>query len=681
MGSGQLAVTTCCAALCLIVGCTRSRRANSDASPGAADARSTPSHAVLVFVWDGLRPDDVTVSDTPRLARLGTEGVRFADHHATYPTFTMMNAASFATGAYPSAHAFFGNRIYVADAVVRPSEDDFGSLVVWSGPVFTEDASILRQLEAHYREKTSHGVLLTDTLFHVAHAHGLHTAAVGKVGPVDLMDLAHEGLVVEEHGVWPAEAAREIQRRFGLPPTALQRLDSGAHQSVDAGRSFVERDKVYLSDGVTPDPEDDGGTPFRATNDWIVQVTLDYVLPVEKPDLCVLWLRNPDSTDHVYGPGTANARDALRVLDGYLGRIEAKLAELDVAHSTDLVVVSDHGHSTVSGPLSLFPLRPATNTRPREVDRARIEGAAFSVSGDVRLADRMRGARPAFEAYDGLSCVRDPVLSGIDRNGRNVYPGASCTTPGYPVPEEQGHLSNDAVIVASNGGTDYLYVPSHDPQLMARAVRFLQSRPEIGPIFLSRAARSDGEDPLPGTMPLDAIRLQDGAQRAPDIVVSYAWDDRAIVSGAHGIEFAGCQSNVLRGMHGSFSPVDVHNVLLARGPSFQRGWVDARPSGNVDVASTVAHLLGLELPRAQGRCLAEALVDGCGGQAVAERATRKVIGPKEPASNLAVGSPTSPRSDVIAARGRRFGFELVTQELTQAGETYVYFDQAGAWRR
>jgi len=36
----------------------------------------------------------------------------FADHHAVYPTFTMMNSASIATGTYPGAHGFYGNVVY-----------------------------------------------------------------------------------------------------------------------------------------------------------------------------------------------------------------------------------------------------------------------------------------------------------------------------------------------------------------------------------------------------------------------------------------------------------------------------------------------------------------------------------------------------------------------------------------
>ena len=41
-------------------------------------------------------------------------------------------------------------------------------------------------------------------------------------------------------------------------------------------------------------------------------------------------------------------------------------------------------------------------------------------------------------------------------------------------------------------------------------------------------------------------------------------------------------------MHGSFSPLDVHNTLIAFGPDFREGLKDPLPSGNVDVAPTIA---------------------------------------------------------------------------------------------
>ena len=82
--------------------------------PGASAKRH-----VIVFVWDGLRADDLTPEITPNYFALAQTGVVFADHHAVYPTFTMMNSASIATGTYPGAHGFYGNVVYAPRASGR----------------------------------------------------------------------------------------------------------------------------------------------------------------------------------------------------------------------------------------------------------------------------------------------------------------------------------------------------------------------------------------------------------------------------------------------------------------------------------------------------------------------------------------------------------------------------------
>ena len=71
-----------------------------------------PLRRQLLIVVDGLRPDYVTADVMPRLTALGKRGVVFKRHHAVYPTVTRVNAASFATGAYPDTHGLMGNSVY-----------------------------------------------------------------------------------------------------------------------------------------------------------------------------------------------------------------------------------------------------------------------------------------------------------------------------------------------------------------------------------------------------------------------------------------------------------------------------------------------------------------------------------------------------------------------------------------
>src|SRR5277367_1216 len=178
--------------LLLAGGCSLAPKGGEPAPPAPAQTR------VLLFVWDGLRPDSVNMDDTPNLVRLRDEGVLFLDSHATYPTLTMMNAASFATGAYADTNGFYGNDTWVqgpADA----GRSGTGAPVDLQAPVFTEDYGVLDALDAFYGGR----LLLSGTLLEAAQDAGVSTAVVGKVGAGYLLDRHRGGLVLEERLVWP----------------------------------------------------------------------------------------------------------------------------------------------------------------------------------------------------------------------------------------------------------------------------------------------------------------------------------------------------------------------------------------------------------------------------------------------------------------------------------------------
>src|SRR6266542_2686890 len=121
---------------------------------------------IIVFVWDGLRPDAITRAETPNLYALREEGVDFADHHATYPTFTMVNAASLATGSRPGRHGFYGNNLFAPGPDGKATD---GKEVRFSRQVvFTEDLGVLQSLDRNLGGK----LFLTPTLFQAAQAKG-----------------------------------------------------------------------------------------------------------------------------------------------------------------------------------------------------------------------------------------------------------------------------------------------------------------------------------------------------------------------------------------------------------------------------------------------------------------------------------------------------------------------------
>lgn len=646
---------------------------------GAPDAASVADVAlprprrVIVFVWDGLRPDSVDATNTPRLAALASQGVWFNDNHATYPTFTMMNAASFATGNFPAATGFFGNSFWQEGA---SGTDSLGSVVDFNQPVFTEDYAVLQDLQSYYDGE----LLLVGTLFQAARSAGLTTAAVGKSGPAFLQDITKGGVILDERLVYPLTFAKELQASgFALPKPTPNAYPTGSIMlKADNGDPTAARARKNFSDGATSDPTDRGGTPYHSANRYMMGVFVDAILPMKAPDLSLIWLRNPDSTEHGYGPGTANYRDALQSQDQLLGMLQDKLAVLGLGDSTDLIVVSDHAHSTVSGPFDLFPLR---GVKPDPKGGGNTWGdrdtSGFAVSGDVRLAHLLNLA--GFTAYDGVGCMLDPVISGITATGTALFPiridgdgsvcgsvGARYNTPAYKVPA--GALPPKAIVIAANGGSDYLYVPDHDATTVNNVVRALQSREEIGAIFVARAYGN-----LPGTIAMDRVQLENSAHRNPDIIASYNYDENAVVQGLPGIEFESAQNS--RGMHGSFSPVDVHNTLIAAGPHFKTAFRDTLPSGNVDVAPTVASILNLALPGAAGRVLDEALA---GGKSVSDYSvTPSMLAPATVAADLAMVRPTG----IVDDGKTTYTIQLKVKDLKVGARIYRYFDYAKAIRR
>src|SRR6478609_9455967 len=609
------------------------------APPSASSAVAVPTHKpkpskprVIICVWDGLRPDSISQQVTPNLAKLrDQEGVNFSDHHSVYPTFTMMNAAALATGAYPAQHGFYGNTEYQPGPVGQNAE---GKASDFSQPVCTEDHGVLQALDGFYRARGARGVFAVQTLFESAHTAGLRTAAIGKIGPVFLQDLRPDdslSVVLDENVALPFGFAKQLQAaNFALPAnTARYSYSPGqtltlADTNGKPTAALSER-QIRLADGATPDPRASLGSAHNAANAYLMRVFLDYILPKFDPDLSIVWLRNPDSTEHQFGPGTPNYQDALRDQDALLGKLQARLEELDLGESTDLIVVSDHGHSTVAGDPAIFPLRALNGEADGHGEVADIDPQGYSVSGEIRSADVL--ARAGFKhVYDGGGCLLDPVLTGIRKDKSLVYPTRmdhtgicssapavtptgkkqppteQYSTPAFRVPE---HAPSDSIVIAANGGSEYYYVLDHSAATVAKLVGTLQERVAYGPIFVRSSYGA-----VPGTLPLSAINAE-GRQDSPptpDVIVSFSWDDAAVTgsnASVPGTEYASAQR--YRGMHGSFSPRDVHNVLIAKGPHFKVGFEDRSPSGNVDVAPTVASLLALPFQAPDGRVLAEAM--------------------------------------------------------------------------
>jgi arylsulfatase A-like enzyme len=170
---------------------------------------------------------------------------------------------------------------------------------------------------------------------------------------------------------------------------------------------------------------------------------------------------------------------------------------------------------------------------------------------------------------------------------------------------------SDDVVLASSGQAVGLYVRGHDGERIRRIASFAQSREWGGVLFTASGARGDVQGAVEGTFSLDLIHAAN-VERGPDVLLTFPWTSARYGNGLRGLDLA----NVAAGAtpyasdHGSMSPWNVRNTLLAWGPHFKVGARVATPTGNVDVTPTILALLGLDTGGLDGRILEEALGDG-----------------------------------------------------------------------
>jgi arylsulfatase A-like enzyme len=623
---------------------------------------------VIIFVWDGLRADDLTPEIAPNYFALARSGVVFADHHAVYPTFTMMNSASIATGTYPGVHGFYGNVVYAPSAKGKNAK---GADIDFSAPAFIEDFGVVEAVRDSY-----HGRLtLVSTMLQAAQAKGLATAAIGKFGAAFIQDYKRGGIIFDEDAAMPLAFAKELQRAgYPLPRNSGNAYEAGALTLAnDNGDPTAPIPIQRLKDGQTGNPLDRSGALSRRGFAYLTDVFVNYILPNKKPDLTIFWSKEPDATSHAYGPGTYNSIDATRMNDEILGRIVEKLRQLGWEESTDIILTQDHNHSTVSGDVAYYPLRAIVD---RGVGAHDTHG--YSVSGFVRTAELL--TRDGLKAYDGAGCRDIPTLSGITADGTYLYPskddehGNVCgrtqkyTSPSYVVPKP---IPAGAIVVAANAGSDYLFVPDGNIETVKAAVVSLQSRLQFGAIFVS-----DKYGEIAGTLPMSLIETENsGNGRAPDIIVSFSFDENVAVAGKSGVSYASSVNR--RGDHGSFSPTDTHISLLAHGPDFKSGLYDTLPTANVDIAPTVARILKFSMPDVQGRVLEEALQ---GGPRVTEYAVLNKTHRSSTKTGLTMKLPTDLDGRSTDPNLTTYAVELKTKVLTRGDKSYTYFDHANAIR-
>jgi predicted AlkP superfamily pyrophosphatase or phosphodiesterase len=185
-----------------------------------------------------------------------------------------------------------------------------------------------------------------------------------------------------------------------------------------------------------------------------------------------------------------------------------------------------------------------------------------------------------------------------------------------------------------------------DPARISAIVAALQRTPEVGAIFTRPPAGGGIEGVVPGTLSFDVARWNH--PRSGDILASANWTDRKNAAG-----FAGTTTQAGVAGHGSSSPFDIHNTLIAAGPDFREHSTSNAPTSNVDIAPTLLRLLGLPAPNMTGRVIEEGLRNGRPAPAVT-RSTETVKTPD--------GSYVLTASISAVAGSRYLDFTTVTRK-------------------
>src|SRR5215472_3193635 len=251
---------------------------------GLADGLRAQQHGqgplerrVIIFVWDGLRTDDVTPSNMPNYFALARSGTVFADHHSVFPTFTMMNSASIATGTYPGAHGFYGNVVYAPNAKGKSAK---GIAIGFSAPAFIEDFGVVEAVRDSYQGRLT----LIPTMLQAAQARGLTTAAVGKFGAAFIQDFRRGGIMLDEDAAFPLSFAKELQNAgYALPKNTVNAYATGdLALAANNGDPTAPIPIQRLNDRETANPLDRTGALSRPGFRYLTDVFVNYILPTKK---------------------------------------------------------------------------------------------------------------------------------------------------------------------------------------------------------------------------------------------------------------------------------------------------------------------------------------------------------------------------------------------------------------
>jgi hypothetical protein len=534
------------------------------------------------MVWDGLRPDFVTRQDTPNLFRMALEGTRFERHHSVYPTLTVVNATAMATGGNPGSDGIEGNVMEFAPLLSQKSVGEGPGakelLEAKAGPVNLENSSMIAALNGP--DALAGRLLSLDTVAQEVEREGGYVAVLGKRGPT---------------GIW--------ENRVASGSDDKESIGESKGDYLFASDDMVKPDEVapQISGQMTELPEH--SFPLTERDAFFTRLAIQRAIPTAKsatekgkPALIVLWLHDPDATQHHAGLGTLPAEQALASCDANLRKVRDAVAAAGIGDRTDLMVVSDHGFATLRVVVNLAQML-VTNGIKRSADSADITIAQNGGTDLVYLSDAdfptKEAKRAVLQKIVNFAEAQEWCGAIFSRELKEISePPARGRRKRKPLPNYWGWI--DGTFAEVMGG---LMNSQRGPDLVIsfREISDADNRGLTGP-----------QNP--------AFVIGEGGQHSTKNMSSL------LIHPVKGVMYADVSSSggftTGMGMHGAAGEREIHNFCAATGVDFRRRWVDPWPTGNSDLGPTIAELLGVPTKvgpsgaHPVGRAMSEAIVGG-----------------------------------------------------------------------
>lgn len=269
------------------------------------DSKETSS--IIIWVFDGLQPSQITPELMPNLSSFATQGVEFNNHHAVFPTVTRVNVASMQTGRYPGRHGLAANNLVIREFAPHQTTPAL------KGP--------LSQIKESLGQ-----VLFAPTLGDFLGKTGREYVAIG---------IGSDGNAYLQNPNIMESGGATIHPEFCAPHTLHEEL--------------IER--------FGPWPEKQNPDTMRLAH--AVHIMTEYILPERAPAVSMLWCSEPDSTQHLRGVGADGSVRALADADEQFGRLMEWIDQKGQGADTDVIVISDHGYATVKEVVKIETLLPA----------------------------------------------------------------------------------------------------------------------------------------------------------------------------------------------------------------------------------------------------------------------------------------------------------------------------------